>query len=313
MENQRGHGTRRHKQEHVDLSFSPGEKAEKLRQLTSEQEGIPDPATFSRTYNETDHRDLVSAVQLLQQFRPDADQQLAELYATIREMHRREAAIREEEQALLEELRSAELQRARQDSQKLLQNAKALKTQAKQFGQLAVDYYNEIGVQRQNNQNLQYSVNEMLRINALRDKLEKERQFYSTDIADVQRQLVQTADFLQLFTNINVACGRQARQFKSQVSQDLNLSEQYLLKKTCAFDTTPSYESNVNLGAEQATIATTRLPGDVEQADEVLQEFAGTTNVNTQFVGLVFKQMCGLFGDYYATRLGWAAEDEDKK
>ena len=74
MDNQRGHGTRRHKQEHIDLSFSPGEKAEKLRQLTSEQEGIPDPATFSRTYNETDHRDLVNAVQLLQQFRPDADQ-----------------------------------------------------------------------------------------------------------------------------------------------------------------------------------------------------------------------------------------------
>ena len=78
-----------------------------------------------------------------------------------------------------------------------------------------MDYYNEMSVQRQNNQNLQSSVNEMLRINALRDKLEKERQFYSTETGDVQRQLVQTADFLQLFTNINVACGRQIRSFKS--------------------------------------------------------------------------------------------------
>ena len=55
----------------------------------------------------------MNAVQLLQQFRPDADQQLSELYATIKEMRRREVAIREEEQALLEELRSAELRHAK--------------------------------------------------------------------------------------------------------------------------------------------------------------------------------------------------------
>ena len=30
-------------------------------------------------------------------------------------------------------------------------------------------------------------MNEVMRINALHDKLEKERQFYSTDVKDVQR------------------------------------------------------------------------------------------------------------------------------